>query len=466
MNADWFPPALRPQGEPEARTTPTGADYLRVPFTPEVAYSVSAALRAGVDRQRRIPLERLLAALDRTHARLGGPELASLSGPVAAATGYAPEAVRRSLALLFSRLRRPDLEQWLTGSGIRPDWLDGTLDAAQTLVFGPRLSLVVSSGNVPGAALPSLVQALLLKSPVIVKTSSTEPVLLPRYAAVLAEEDPEVAAGLVVTGWPGGDAAIEDVLLPQVDALIAYGADRTLESLRRRLPAHARFLGYGHRVSVTAIARDALDEAAEALARGVALDAALFDQQGCLSPQAVYVEQGSAVPLPRFAESIAGHLGRLAEELPRGAIDPGAAAAIHQYRAAAEMRALSGGQVWSSPGTDWTVAIEPGLDWVPGPGNRTVILREIPQLEQLAALLAPLGPGLISCGLAASPPRRAALIPALAGAGFTRFTEPGGAQSPAEILHHDGVSALAALARFVVVEEPTPGDPETASPPR
>lgn len=457
MTGDWFPAGLRPPGEPEEGHTPTGAAYRRIALTPSAARDLARGLRERAAAFRRVPLERILAALDQVHAAWseeGSGALAELANQVEAATGYA--GAHLPLRKLFGSMRRPSLERWLEASGIRQVWLDGTLDEAGKLVFGPRLTLVVSSGNIPGAALPSVVQALLLKSPVLVKTSSAEPVLLPAYAAALAEADPEVAQALAVTGWTGGDTRLEAALLPEVDALVAYGSDETLASLRARLPAHARFVGYGHRISFVAWGRECLgrERMPESL-HDLALDFCLFDQQGCLSPHAVYVEEGGETSPEEFARMLGEALERMRRQIPRRPLSAAESSAIHQYRASVEMEAFSreGLRLWSSPeGTAWTVVLDPEPDLRPTPGNRTVVVRPLRDLTELPAVVRPLGPALISCGLTVAEKRRPELVRSLGEAGVTRFTIPGQAQLPEDALLHDGVNALAALARWVAVE--------------
>src|SRR5688572_9573039 len=220
---------------------------------------LARGLRRRTDAFRRVPLARIMRALDRLHAKWSDDPPVAVA--VSHATGYPEEVVSSSLRHLCGSMRLPILEEWLARSGIRPEWLDGVEDEARTRVYGPRLTLVVSSGNIPGAALPSVVQALLLKSPIVVKTSSEEPVLLPAYAAALAEIDAEVGAAMAVASWRGGDEEVEAEVLSLIDAAIVYGSDATLRSLRSRLPAHARFLGYGHRLSFTALARECLTHA-------------------------------------------------------------------------------------------------------------------------------------------------------------------------------------------------------------
>jgi hypothetical protein len=316
--------------------------------------------------------------------------------------------------------------------------------------------VLVSSGNVPGAALPSLVQALLLKSPCLVKASSSEPVLFPLYARSLAESAPELATAVAVTGWKGGELELERVLLARAEALIAYGGDQSLASLRALLPVGARFLAYGHRISFAAIGRELLSraraaEAAEATAR----DLAMFDQQGCLSPQAIYVERGGEVGPVEFAALLAESLQRLEKAWPRRALGPQETARIHQFRTEVEMRAIGDPEVrlWQSPdSTRWTVALDPDPVLAPCCLNRTAVVRPLDDLSGLPACLAEREGELGTGTLGAGPARLGELARLLTGCGVTRISALGRAQRLQSSHYHDGVNALAALARFTTVE--------------
>ncbi|HEU4754689.1 MAG TPA: acyl-CoA reductase, partial [Armatimonadota bacterium] len=315
---------------------------------------------------------------------------------------------------------------------------------------------VVASGNIPGAALPSVVQARLLKSPCIVRASSAEPVLLPLYARSLAEVSPLLGSSLAVTTWPGGDREREAALLAEVEALLAYGSDETLRSLRELLPVRARFVGYGHRISFSVIAREWLssDRAAVA-ARLAARDLCLFDQQGCLSPQAIYLEHGGEVTPDGFAGLLAAELTRAEEEWPRRELDAAEAAAIHQYRASVEMRSLASpdASLWTSPGgTGWTVALVGGGALAPCCLNRTAVLQPLGDIAELPTLVGVQRPALMSVAIGAPRQRYQRLAGLLAQTGVTRIAPLGHAQLPEDPLYHDGVNGMAALVRFVTIE--------------
>ncbi len=323
-------------------------------------------------------------------------------------------------------------------------------------VFGPELTVVVGSGNIPGAALPSVVTALLLGSPCMVKTSRVEPHFFPWYRSHLARIDPALAEGLMVAAWDGGhehqeSAALESALLAETDALIMYGGNAALTSLRNRLPAHARFIGYGHRISFGAVGREWLrrDRIRQTAAR-VALDAALFDQQGCLSPQAFYVEEGGEVGAEEFGPTLGEALARISIVLPRRPLSPAETYSIHLYRARMEMRAFGGEGtgLWVSPqGTAWTVALDPVPALRPCCLNRTVVLHDIPALEELPRHLGEARSMLMSASLGCSSLRRQQLAPILGAAGVTRICPLGYAQRPRSAHHHDGMDAAALLTR-------------------
>jgi hypothetical protein len=444
MDLEYYPPGLTP---------PT-------PGLPEAAGALARQLRQRAGALRELPSRDVLRGLARVHAAWAADagecrrEAAALIG---SNTGYPAGIVDASLRNLFQHLDAASLERWLQVGGVAPDMLDGAPYRAHPVgAFGPRLTVVVSSGNVPGAALPSVVQSLLLKSPTLVKSASAEPFLLPLYAASLARELPELAAGLVVTHWPGGSQQLEAAVLGEAEALIAYGGDDALRSLRRHLPIRGRFIGYGHRLSFSAVSRELLDDrdTAREAARRAAVDLSTFDQQGCYSPQVTYVEAGGSVSPAAFAELLAEELETAEQHAPRRRLDPEESAVIHQYRGGLEMRALGDERVrlWSSGGTRWTVSLSPAEPLHPGPLNRAAVLHPLDDLSELPDLLHDQSDYLLAAALGAPEPRRAALARELALAGVCRICELGSAQFPADAMLHDGVNAIGALARFVTLE--------------
>jgi hypothetical protein len=158
---------------------------------------------------------------------------------------------------------------------------------------------------------------------VLVKSGRHDPLSAPAFQRALAAEDAALAATIVTAYWPGGDAAREDAVLGRADVVVATGSDATLAALAPRLGA--RLLAHGPRLGIALV-----DGAADADA--LALDVALHDQRGCLSPHAVYATEGAR----ELADRLAAALDALAARMPLGPAPVGERAAARVHAAAAE----------------------------------------------------------------------------------------------------------------------------------
>jgi hypothetical protein len=248
------------------------------------------------------------------------------------------------------------------------------------------LLAVVAAGNVLGVALPKAALALASGTPCFVKTASGEPLLGVLFAATLGEADENVGSALGVAWWRGGDRRWEEPLVRSADSLVAYGSDAAIEALRRMAPRE--FFGHGQRASAAAVRLEG-SRADEAAATAAALDIAMYDQLGCLSPQGVWTI-GSPQARLGFAEALAVELERLAGRLPRGRVSPEASAAIRRLRDEFEWRELAGEEVRSfasARGTEWTVLVENSSRFRPSPLHRTVFVLPLERPRDLVEAL-------------------------------------------------------------------------------
>jgi hypothetical protein len=339
----------------------------------------------------------------------------------------------------------------------------GALDAfvqrpggLRAFACGPRLSLHVAAGNVPGVAVTSLVRTLLLRSATLVKTAAGEPVLAALFAHALAETAPRLAAALAVTHWTGGEGAAEEEALAAADVVVLHGGASAAAALRARLPAHTRLVEHGPRISFGLIGTGVLgdERAAFATAREAALAVALFDQQGCVSPHVFYVEEGGGVTPRAFAALVAAELERLEETLPRGRTSEADAAAILEARSAAEARAIRGEEVavHVGRGTRSTVIFEHDPAFRASCLNRLVYVKSVARLEDVAAHVAPFRGVLQTAGIAGAGDRLKTLGAALGRAGVTRVAGLDSSPWPPMHGHHDGAGPLAELIRWVDLE--------------
>ncbi len=431
----------------------------------EVSNLSAAELRGVIDQLLtarehslvRRSVQSILSSLDHTVQLWldpSSPERREAEATLPEESGFSPEMVRHTLPLIFQEYRAERLEILLRDELGDPHALDTfvPVPGGRRKAYGPNLITQVLAGNVPGAGLDGVIFALLVRAATLVKASSSAPFLPTQFACSLARIDPELGSCLAIVTWPGGRVALEDMAFSRADVVLASGADESLAAIRSRV--RGRFIGYGHKVSFSVIGKEALSDARD-LAQKAAYDVVLFDQQGCLSPQLVYVEEGGAVPPHEFASLLAQALERWQNILPRGGVTLEASAAIRRIRDEAEWQALAGKSValYASPGgTAWTVIYEADPVFVPSPLHRTVRVKPLSSLAQLDSLVASWRPHLEAVGLACAPARLPEVAESLGRAGVSRICPLGTMQTPPLSWRHGGRLRVAELVRWVGVE--------------
>lgn len=409
------------------------------------------------------PVPDIIEAIDRAAARLLDPAdplrgLAERALP--AVTGYSLPMVRLVLDRMAADWRAPALERLVTSELGGLDALDAfradSRPGRRSRAYGPELSLHVFAGNVPGVGVTSMVRALLVRSAVLAKTAQAEPVLGVLFARALAESAPWLADCVAVTHWAGGGDGDREAA-GHADVVIVYGGAEAVAAFRGNASATTRVIEHGPRLSVAAIGRDTLGSEADArrAAQDAARAVATFDQQGCVSPHALFVESGGMVEPRVFARMVAAGLSALEAELPRGRLDAAEAAVIHAVRATAEFRAISGEDVEliAGAGTSWTVIWAGAGEFEPTCLNRTIRVLPVASLDDVADRIGPFRHVLQTIGLAGAGPRLDRVAHALASAGATRIAPLDRMPWPAPDANHDGSSPLKELVRVVDIEE-------------
>ena len=413
-------------------------------------------------RLRTMPVARIVAAIDAVIARLldrEHPLRRKAEHLLPIVTGYDRETVRLGLTSYLKTFRRPQLLRFLAEDFANPAVLDGfqpTPKGGFLRAHGPDLLLHVWAGNVPALSLWSLICGLLVKAGTIGKLASAEPLTAGWFASLIAEIDPELGECLAITWWKGGEEAGEAVFLREADTVMAYGGNETLTALRAKLPITTRFLPHGHKIGFGVVAREALDSRrAPALARLAAHDAARYEQQGCYSPQMLFVERGGRVSPAEFARHVAQELAALAHRHPRRTLSPAESASITAWRSAQEMGALKGAaELLGEPTDSWSVAhVETPEDLSPTGLNRTLKLVSVDSLDEIPALVAPYRNFLQTAGVAAAPERLFRLAEQLAEVGVTRIAPFGRMAAPEAGWHHDGRFSLLDLVTLTEIEQ-------------
>jgi hypothetical protein len=287
---------------------------------------------------------------------------------------------------------------------------------------------------------------------VLARTSSHDPVTARIFAAALAAEDAELAAALELISFPSDDDEAMHELLA-APCVVSFGSDETVAAVGARLGPAQRFVRHGHRLSVAVLGEAALEgEALADAAAALALDVALWDQQGCLSPVALYVLGVERVP-DALVSALGDAFTAAAARWPRGRTQPLATARFAVERDTAELRAAAGADVRVARGREFALVAEPDAAFRGSPLHRFLRVHPAPGTPHLLAALAPLGPHLAAVGVAGLGALAVQLEPELVALGAARICPLGVLQAPPLDWCHDQAGVLLPLARLTDVEE-------------
>jgi len=306
--------------------------------------------------------------------------------------------------------------------------LDGfqPIGAQYLRAIAPPVVLHIVSGNTPHAALQSLIRGLLLGSHNLCKLPGAG---LPEAEAFAAALPPALRSRVEFS------ATLPDAWLPAADAVIVFGSDETIAHFRALAMPRQTFLGYGHRVSLGMVFEDAAFDSAPS----AALDASLFDQQGCLSPHCIYVADHPE----EYAARLALEMERVQLAHPRSRLSLSEAAAISEIRETSRFRAAIGQPVrlWESPGSNaWTVIFDVDPAFSVSTLNRVIFVRPLP--DDLAATLAPVRPFLSTIAIW---PNTLPFAERAAALGAPRVCALGRMQEPPWTWRQDGRQTLSPL---------------------
>ena len=195
--------------------------------------------------------------------------------------------------------------------------------------IAPRRILHVLSGNTPAAALQTILRGLLLGSENLCKLPSGGIAevdafvsRLPRALAQRVRLSQEL-----LQSW-----------LDAADAAVLFGRDETVAALRTALPPGIPILSHGHKLSFAIVFGDPHFRSAT----GAARDGSIFDQQGCLSPHAIFVREKGKLTASAYARRLAGAMARFEAQTPRGALTISEANSIRTLREETHFRAANG----------------------------------------------------------------------------------------------------------------------------
>jgi hypothetical protein len=155
--------------------------------------------------------------------------------------------------------------------------------------------------------------------------------------------------------------------------------------------------------------REVLADAArfEAAAEALALDVALWDQRGCLSPQVCFVE-ATFDEAQRFASRLADAFARQERLLPPRQLSVEEQVAVRRFRDRAEWESIGGQRrdlLVPDRGLDWSIVVEAEPVFRPTPLCRSLRVLPLADIGEITAALRPVRSFLQAVGIASTASR-------------------------------------------------------------
>ena len=334
---------------------------------------------------------------------------------------------RALMALLRAELGSVDaLDAWISRDGVR------------VRARAPKIIYHICAGNLAVSAWTSLAHGLVLGARNVVKLPSRR-------------EESEARREILgfIRGLPAPLARlvetcdnIDDERFAEAEVIVAFGSDSTMQELRARARWDQRFMAHGHAVSLLWLAEAGRLKAGQA--RACAVDILIYDQLGCLSPQAIYFPTGADLEAlgKKLGAALEGVWKRMARKPARSLA---VAARICEAR---DVAFAQGHRVWLPPEghLGWTVIYDRDATFKASPLHGVIYLRPVAE-RNLAAALAPVAGRISTVGCGGEMSSR--LRDRFLSLGVSRFCAAGRMQFPPLSWHHDGRSALADFVTWI-----------------
>ena len=193
--------------------------------------------------------------------------------------------------LVDSRIGREYLDGWVERT--KPDGRKMRIRA-----FGAR-AVHIPAGNGALIAAITIIRNAITKGDAIIKAPSNDPLTAVAIARTIADVAPDhpVTKHLTVAYWKGGDARVEDVLYKpnQVEKIVAWGGMAAVKHVSGYIQPGLELIALDPKRSATIIGSAAFDsdDSMHDVARRIALDVGVANQEACANARTVYVESGT-----------------------------------------------------------------------------------------------------------------------------------------------------------------------------
>lgn len=321
--------------------------------------------------------------------------------------------------------------------------------------YEPEVIGHICAGNILGLAAFEMVMDKLVDAATWVKVPTEEPVFGALYAKSIEEIDPLLAYTIAVLPFGSENTSIQDFLFSQSDLVRATGGEHARRNLTLLAEKHhIPLAGHWHKFSFIVIAREFLSTQAQAaeIAELISLDVCAWDQQGCFSPQEIYMEIGGNVSPKEFARLLAKEMEKTSRALPKGTNSGKIQVLDGYYQYFTKESMGEPVKIYPSKNHQWLVIYdESNPNCEPSPLFRVIRVKPITDIMDVPRMVKPLGSFLQTVGIAIPQNRLLMFADSIGQAGVTNMRtissmtlqkawEPWDGRFPLqELFEHDGI---------------------------
>ena len=304
------------------------------------------------------------------------------------------------VSFLINFIKRANLEQILKES-LHGDihFLDNfiNIDALNKQIMAHPRGVITHwlAGNVPVLGMISLIQGIITKNANIIKLPRENGLVLPLMVSQIVSfefnfnntiiKGSDLLNSCMFIYCDKNDRKGQESLSLNSDIRVAWGGKEAVEtvmSLPRKYGTDDVI--FGPKYSFAVIGRNSFDrDQLEDITYKLAMDASVFEQQGCNSPHTVFVENGGEVNPLDFAKTLAVSMDKVLKRIPKNPVSADEAYTVVNIRS--EYSFI--GKVFSSKGTEWTVIYSEEKGLAEACYSRTLFVRPVDNINELLSYI-------------------------------------------------------------------------------
>lgn len=343
-------------------------------------------------------------------------------------TGYSSEIIKVGFTKYLTTFRKYELQRFVSEDFYNPQILEQFVPNHKggfSKAIASDIITHVWSGNVPGLPLWSLISSLLVKSGSICKLPKSEPFIASWFVQLLAEIDSVISNSIAIIYWPGGTTKLEDIAINHSDVIIGYGNNDILNQISKRVPATKKFLGYGEKVGLSIVSRETLKpNKVHNIVKNIALEIMRYDQQGCYSPQMIFVQKNAQINSKNFAQMVGSALHQLEKQYPLRSLNLEESIERAQRIKEIETQSIFDDtlKLFKNQKSSWVVVYQESLIFYPTSLNRFIRIMPFSDINELVQLITFHKKYIQTIGLSASKETMFDWCEKLSCTGVSRFT--------------------------------------------